>query len=611
MSILAALNRLNNRLEARGAVPAPGYSTVNVDFCIVLGADGTPEGKPEDLRSTESKKRPGRPLSVPTPPKRSGKRPPPSFLWDNSKYVLGVDSDAAGTGLAPFEDRLEMFRDVHRTAFAGTNDPGLLALLGFFDFWTPDKFTELGWPRDILGANIVFALSDDWWDSQDILLHTREAAKAAWRWVSEPSGDARAMCLVTGDIAPPARLHPAIKGVWGAQSSGASLVSFNLDAFESYAKEQGANAPVSEAVAAAYGTALNHMLRGTTNRVQIGDASVVFWADTSKVGDAERLVGGLFDPLTEKDVEAKTSPDDAQESRRLFDALTLLSQGRGLQELSLDLDPETRFFVLGLSPNAARLSVRFWYESTLRELTEAHQTHWQDLTIDPPAWKSPPKHKALLIQTAVLDKWENVPPNLGGEVMRAILTGAPYPRTLLSLVIQRIRADGDIRPERVAICKAVLTRDLRIAGRDEHWIYKREVFVSLDRQNKDPAYRLGRLFAVLEGIQYRALGSVNASIRDRYFGAASATPAGVFPLLLRGSNHHLSVLRKKPDTKKLAGWFEGQIGEIVEELDMNLPSHLGLEAQGRFVVGYYHQRNDRPKAAEAEADTTPDAKPEI
>jgi len=552
----------------------------------------------EDLRSTTEKKRPGMPLSVPTPPKRSGKKPPPSFLWDNGKYVLGVDTDAAGTGLTFFPDRLEMFREVHREAFGNTDDPGLRALLGFLDFWTPEKFTELGWSREILGQNIVFSLSDDWWDHQGFL-HDRDAAKAAWRRVSAPS-DARAMCLVTGETAPPARLHPAIKGVWGAQSSGASLVSFNLDAFESYGKEQGANAPVSEAVAAAYGTALNHMLRGNTNRVQIGDASVVFWADTSKIGRAEWLVGGLLDPPTEREVEekAKAGPDDAQETRKLFDVLTKLSEGRGLEELELGLNPETAFFVLGLSPNAARLSVRFWYESTLKKLTERHQEHWTDLKLDPPAWKSPPKHKALLIQTAVLDKWENVPPNLGGEVMRSILTGDRYPRTLLASVIQRIRADGDIRPERVAICKAVLARDLRIKGPDTYWTPKEEVFVSLDRENKDPAYRLGRLFAVLEGIQYRALGSVNASIRDRYFGAASATPAGVFPLLLRGSNHHLSVLRKKPETKKLAGWFEGQIAEIVEELEMNLPSHLGLEAQGRFVVGYYHQRNDRPKSAD-------------
>lgn len=603
MTILAALNRLNARLEAGGEVPTLGYSTVGADFCIVLRPDGVPDDV-EDLRSPEGKKRPGRPTSVPTPPKRSGKRPPPSFLWDNSKYVLGVDKDAAGTGLTVFADRLAMFRDLHRSALAGIDDPGLTALLGFLDFWTPEKFAELGWSREMMGANIVFSLLDDWWDG-NTFLHDREAARAAWRRISAPSGDSLAMCLVTGERAPVARLHPAIKGVWGAQSSGASLVSFNLDAFESYAKEQGANAPVSEAVAAAYGTALNHMLRGDRNRVQIGDASVVFWADTSKIGDAERLVAGFLDPPTERDVEelAKTKPDDAQETRKLLDALTKLSEGRGLEDLELDLNPETEFFVLGLSPNAARLSVRFWYETSLRELTRRHREHWADLKLDPPAWRSPPKHKALLIQTAVLDKWDNVPANLGGEVMRSILTGARYPRTLLASVIQRIRADGEMRPERVAICKAVLARDLRIKGPDEHWTPKEEVFVSLDREVKDPAYRLGRLFAVLEGIQYRALGNVNASIRDRYFGAASATPAGVFPLLLRGSNHHLSVLRKKPETKKLAGWFEGQIAEIVEELDMNLPGHLGLEDQGRFVVGYYHQRNDKPKSADAVAAT--------
>jgi len=350
MTILAALNRLNNRLEAKGDVPAPGFSTVNIGFCIILGPDGVPEDV-EKLPSDEGRKRPGMPLSVPTPPKRSGKKPPPSFLWDNGKYVLGVDTDAAGTGLTFFPDRLEMFRELHRGAFGDTDDPGLRALLGFLDFWTPEKFTELGWSREILGANIVFALSEDWWDHEGFL-HDRDAAKAEWRRVSAPS-DARAMCLVTGETAPPARLHPAIKGVWGAQSSGASLVSFNLDAFESYAKEQGANAPVSEAVAAAYGTALNHMLRGTENVVRIGDASVVFWADTSKIGDAERFVGALLTPPAPPEEDGKPLPDDAQENRKLSDALTKFAEGRGIEDLDLDLNPKTEFYVLGLSPNAA------------------------------------------------------------------------------------------------------------------------------------------------------------------------------------------------------------------------------------------------------------------
>lgn len=196
---------------------------------------------------------------------------------------------------------------------------------------------------------------------------------------------------------------------------------------------------------------------------------------------------------------------------------------------------------------------------------------------------------ALLYPTALQEKRENIHPLPGGELMRAILTGHVYPRLLLSAVLQRIRAGDPINGRRSAICKAWLTGNARLFAENPTDIPE-DYLVSLNTEEKDPAYRLGRLFAVLEHIQYRALGSVNAGVRDRYFGTASASSAGVFPLLLRGSNHHLSVLRKKPDTKRLAAWFEGEIGDIMNELPMNLPRHFGLEDQGRFVVGHHHQR---------------------
>jgi CRISPR-associated protein Csd1 len=276
-----------------------------------------------------------------------------------------------------------------------------------------------------------------------------------------------------------------------------------------------------------------------------------------------------------------------------------------VERAAVTVDPATRFYILGLAPNAARLSVRFWQEMTLGRFATALRWHWRDLRLDPPAWKGEPKLQALLYQTAVQDKAENIQPLLGGELMRAVLNpNCRYPRALLSAVLQRIRADGEIRPARAAIVKAWLARDARIAAPEKYETPEKEdQYVSLDREETNAAYRLGRLFAVLESIQYRALGSVNASIRDRYFGAASATPSAVFPLLLRGSNHHLSVLRKKPESKRLAGWFEAQVGEIMDGLATTLPRHFGLEDQGRFVVGYYHQRNERSAKAGEETGT--------
>lgn len=605
MTILAALNRHYDRLLAEGAAPPFGFTTEGIGFCLVLNRDGTLSRPPDDLRGAD-KKRPPTPMPVPASFKRPGVTPRAFFLWDNTKFVLGLGKDKASGGITAYPAHLAAFREKHEAALGQSNDPGLQALLCFLRSWNPDSFSDQGWDTDILDQNIIFALDEDY---PGQFLHERPTAQEIWRRELAATASDKQMCLVTGEQAPAARLHPAIKGVWGAQSSGASLVSFNLDAFTSYAKDQGGNAPVSEAASFGYGTALNALLaKGSENRVQVGDASVAFWADASGIAaareaarEAEKLAAAAMAPRFED--EEDDIPDDGQEARKVRDALEKLAKGMPVERASVSVDPATRFYILGLAPNAARLSVRFWQETTLGDFATALRWHWCDLRLDPPAWKGEPKLQALLYQTAVQDKAENIPPLLGGELMRAVLNpNCSYPRTLLSAVLQRIRADGDIRPARAAIVKAWLARDARIAAPEKHETpEKEELYVSLDREETSPAYRLGRLFAVLESIQYRALGSVNASIRDRYFGAASATPSAVFPLLLRGSNHHLSVLRKKPETKRLAGWFEGQVGEIMDGLATTLPRHFGLEDQGRFVVGYYHQRSERSAKAGEEA----------
>ncbi|TWB25731.1 type I-C CRISPR-associated protein Cas8c/Csd1 [Nitrospirillum bahiense] len=605
MTILAALNRHYDRLADQGLAPPFGYTTEKIGFCLLLGADGTLV-RAVDLRATEGRKLVERPTPVPKPPKRTSGISP-AFLWDNSKYVLGLIRDKDGQTILSFPAHQAAFRDRHERALADSNDAGLVALLIFLRNWSPEGFADTGLPPDTLNANIVFALDSDYRD-QHRFLHDRPAARALWARELAAEAGSPQMCLVTGETAAPARLHPAIKGVWGAQSSGASLVSFNLDAFTSYGKDQGANAPVSEAAAAGYGAALNALLeKGSRNRIQVGDTSVAFWADASGVGTdaarrAEEAAAALL--IFEDEEDDDVGPTDAEEAVEVRDRLEDVSRGRPRARLVADVDPNTRFYLLGLAPNAARLSVRFWHDTTFGPFMEALSAHWHDLRIDPPAWKGPPKLQALLFPTAVQGKADNIPPLLGGELMRAVLNpNQDYPRTLLSAVLQRIRA-GDqnnmprVLAARAALCKAWLARHRRLAHPDRR---QEDFLVSLDRAEKDPAYRLGRLFAVLEGIQFKALGSVNAGIRDRYFGAASATPAAVFPLLLRGSNHHLSVLRKRPATRGLAGWFESQIGEIVNELAPDLPRHLGLESQGRFVVGYYHQRSDRAKPATEEA----------
>jgi CRISPR-associated protein Csd1 len=568
MSALASLVRSYERLPN---APAFGYSTERIGFLVSLNADGSPAGPPIDLREGEGKRKAPRLIQVPASFKRPGTTPRSFFLWDNTAFALGVSADEKKANTT----RLEAFRQLHRKELRETYDPGLRALLRFIDSWSPADFTRLGWPEEMKDQNIVFALEGE--RLKNIFIHDRPAARALWTRLCAGGEKKEAACLITGERGPTARLHPAIKGVWGAQTSGASIVSFNLDAFTSYGHEQGENAPVSEAAAFAYTTALNRFLeRGGGHRIQIGDASTVFWADASKADVAEEAEG-VFAALLGAD-----GADETVQAKKVGAILQTVREGRPIADFSPDLPQGVRFFVLGLAPNAARLSVRFYLEDDFGAIATRFLAHVARMRIEPPPKDEHPSIWRLLIETAAQHKSENVQPNLAGGWLRAILTGASYPLTLLSTLLMRLRADHDVNGLRVAMLKAVLIRNFAM-----------EVPVSLDVENKDSGYLLGRLFAAYEYAQTQALGGrVNATIRDQYYGTASATPRAVFPLLQRKTTHHLSRLRK--DKPGLAVNLDRRIGEIFELADpesLFLPI-LSAQRQALFAIGYYHQRND-------------------
>ena len=569
MTILQALDGYYKRLGK--TVPSFGYSREKISYALVL----SPEGEVKDLlcllEPSGKKPRP-KLLEVPQAVKRtSGIKS--NFLWDKTSYVLGV-SRREGERIA--QEHAD-FRATHETALADAKDEGLVALRGFISQWTPEQFyASRLFSSEMLDTNLVFRLGDE-----PSFIHKRPAARDLVASRKTTTADQSGFCLVTGDTAPIVRLHTPIKGVQGAQTSGAALVSFNLEAFESFGKSQGNNAPVSERAAFGYGTALNALLeRDSRNRLRIGDATTVFWAEADGVGeDAARAAEDAFARLADP-------PTNEQEARKVADVLENIATGRPIKECVPEVRPETRFYVLGLAPNAARLSVRFWHRDDIGRLAKRIGQHWQDLRIEPQPWKTPPAVWRLLCETASQRKAENIPPLLSGALMRAILTGNSYPRSLLATIVMRIRADREVNGLRAALCKAYLARDFRLDFKKE------DVPVALNRDEPNPAYRLGRLFAVLERVQRAGLGNVNATIRDRYFGSASAAPNVAFPMLIRNAKNHLKTIRGRRGRQgqRLANWFEKEIGSILDGLaDTAFPRSLSLDDQGRFAIGYYQQ----------------------
>uniref|UniRef100_I2Q4C5 CRISPR-associated protein Cas8c/Csd1, subtype I-C/DVULG n=1 Tax=Desulfovibrio sp. U5L TaxID=596152 RepID=I2Q4C5_9BACT len=559
--ILSSLAAYYDRLsrEPEPVVPLSGFSRQKIHFALHIDAHGRLAEPPVfDLRQMDGKKTTPQELVVPEAVKRSV-GVAANFLWDNTGYVLGADDKGKPERTAK---TFEAFKTLCHAVGDGLDDADMAAVLAFLDAWNPADAADLPhWEEMVKGCNLVFRLAGGGLG----YVHERPAVRQAWLdHLAGASKERRGMCLVTGQDAPLARLHPNIKGVRDAQSSGASLVSYNQEAFTSYAKEQSYNAPVGEPAVFAYTTALNHLLRkGSRQRVQIGDATTVFW--TERTSEVEGLLGFLFDP---------TADDGSQAEVRLF--LEAVRDGKKPQ-----FDPEelqSGFFILGLAPNAARLSVRFWHQDTVERVCQTVGRHFAALNLER-TWDTEPEFPGLwqlLRETAPQNDLKNVNPALAGALMRSILTDAPYPVSLPAAVIARIRADQTVNYLRAAMLKAYLVRNTQ-----------KEVSVSLDQTSADIGYRLGRLFAVLEKAQQEAIPGANTTIRDRYYGSASATPAAVFPQLMRLAQHHI-------EKAEYGGVSDRRIEEILDAVQ-TFPKHLSLDEQGMFAIGYYHQRRENYK----------------
>ena len=573
--ILQALTEYYRALERQGKIAAPGWGPVKVSFALCIGDDGTLQQavsvQTEQVRGKKTVLAP-RVVSLPAPVKRTV-GVAANFLCDNSSYMLGVDDKGK-----PERTRLcfEACKALHEQALDGVDSPAARAILAFFRAWEPEKAREnaalLEHLEEILaGGNLVFR-------TEEGFVHDDPAVRQAWEAYYNTSGDGpQGVCLVTGEQGPIESVHPAIKNVAGAQSSGAALVSFNAPAFCSYGKEQNLNAPTGKYAAFAYTAALNHLLADREHVYRVGDATVVCWA---KGG------GSFYQSLFGWAAMGQSEPSyDESELRGM---VKRLCRGEAVDFHAERLDPGMDFYVLGLSPNASRLSVRFFLRNTFGGFLRNAEAHQERLKIVRPSFdkfEGLPLWK-LLGETVNQNTRDKVPaPELAGEVVRAILTDTRYPATLLNGATLRIRAEREVTRGRAAILKAYYLKN-------SHPDVPKEVLtVGLNEGSTHIPYTLGRVFSVLEAIQSAANPGVKTTIKDKYFNSAAATPAVIFPLLISLAQKHLKKLRGSNTGLAIA--LDKQLTDLLNRLGENYPTRMNLPQQGAFQLGYYQQLQAR------------------
>lgn len=575
--ILQELQEYYNRkaVDSESSIAPEGFESKEIPFILVLDE----EGDIVNLECTyegEKKAKRAKVFLVPQSVKKTSGIEA-NLMWENPEYALGIQIKSK-------DAKVHLMHEAFKKRIKSLGE------LEFIGFKALNKFLEKSNKKELLekkaakdidflenlklflekGLNISFRLNGE----KELIVQNSKVIEALNSFSNTVDNSNMSVCLVTGTKDLIKRLHPSIKGVWGTQSSGGNIVSFNLPSSNSYCKEQGYNAPVGKKAVFAYTTALNQLLRkDSQQRIQVGDATAVFWSAKENSLNFEQSFAALMG------MSPKDNPDRGVKAvSDLFESIK-----NGVFNTN---DGKTKFYVLGLSPNVARISIKFWINGTIQSMAENIAQHFDDLKIVKPlndnAFLS---LFSLLVSTAVQGKSENILPNLSGDLMRAILDkNSLYPRILLQIVINRIKADHKINYSRMALVKAYLNRLNRKSNNP-----KEEITVSIDNNNTNIGYCLGRLFATLEKIQEEAMNNLNSTILDRFYGAASSTPASVFATLMKMYFHHLNKMGKDKEGRRI--YFEKLVGEILSKIS-NYPSHLSLENQGLFSIGYYHQRRD-------------------
>lgn len=576
--ILQALAECYEQLARENKVGRDGWSTAKVSYAITIDEEGNFKGI-QSLMVQEARGKKQVLVSVSREvPLQKGRtiKISPNFMCDNAKYLLGawLDSgteDETEKNKRKAQEYFQAASEYHQKLLGTIDSKEAKSICLFFQKWDFEQYRDkIGISiEDLLAAaNLVFRS----YETADELQKNERIMEAWNRYCQDNQEGEKKRCLVTGQVAPVARLHPLIKGVRGAQSSGAALVSFNAPAFESYGKSQGANAPVSEYAAAAYGKALNYLLEKKEFYQSIGDTTMVYWADTG-----EEEYSNFFLELLG---EAEESDED-----KLIDVMQSIAKGNPCRYKESDMNPDTKFYILGLSPNAARLSVRFFYAGTFGNIIKNIESHYKRLEIQMPAFlkKKYPSARSILFETVnKKSSKKEIQPILTGGFMNAILSDTLYPKAIFTNIMIRIRADKEISRNRAAMIKAYIMKNIPQMKEAVN-------FMGLNEHSENVPYNLGRLFETLEEIQSEAYDKkdLNTTIKDKYFNSACATPAVVFPILLKLSNSHMRVLKREKTGKYV--FLSERMAKLLGSFQEEFPKQLSLEEQGTFIVGYYHQ----------------------
>ena len=549
-----------------------GFQKIPASYAVTLSAAGDlldivslkelNDNRPQEFLIPKSMKKPGIFASP---------------VCDNFEYVFGIGGDKGEKTTE--KKKFETARSLHLQLFDQAKTPEAIAIRSFFEKWELEKawenehvlkhYAEKG---KAFSGNVVFRLEN----GKDYF-HQNPEIIEIWKCENEKmlasDGVETAQCSVTGKVTQIARLHDKLRGVDGASTMGASLVCFNKDADESYNLKQSRNSAVSEEVAFKYYTALQYLLSDRQRKLQIGDATTVFWAEKMDCAYTDIFKCMLNNP---DEMEEEGINEDLETVEKVK---TILKDGSQGIYNDVGLDINTKFYILGLSPNAGRLSVRFFYRDSFGNFCDQIKQHYDDMGIyGGPKGKAHIKVWSLLNATiSSKSRDKKVNPLLGGAVARSIFTGDQYPQVIFNQTIIRVKAEAQITQPRAAIIKGCLTRKNRIQKKTE------ELGMYLDEKSTKPAYVLGRTFAILEMIQKNALGDgINATIKDKYFASACSNPSLVFPNLLKLAQHHLAKID--------GNYWDIKLGQCLSLLEGDsFPKILDMDNQGRFILGYYQQ----------------------